>query len=114
MEKNQENLPYEDEGNRYTYLFPREEWLDPKYKTQNLKLEELRVIKIEKAQDMDEWRVTVHVKISATLVPKPAPGASWLRAYDHYEVPTSSKRIEGEGEHVHNIYRDNFGKLVVH
>ena len=105
------------EGGYFPYfgLFPREEFLAPKYILQDetLKIEELRVIKVEKARDEDLWRVQVHVKVSGTLAPKPAPGASWLRKYDHYETPTSSKRIVGEGERVHHIRKDSFGKLVL-
>jgi len=99
----------------YFALFPREEYLDARYilQEETLKIEELRIIKVEKARDEDLWRVQVHVKVSGTLAPKPAPGASWLRAYDHYEAPTSSKRIVGEGEHEHYIRRDSFGKLFV-
>lgn len=94
-----------------THLFPDKDYLDPKYKTQeeSLKLEELKVVVIKKSEDQHLWRVKVYAKVSATLVPRPAPGASWLRAYDHYEVPTSNKKVSGEGELSYNISRDEFG-----
>jgi hypothetical protein len=98
-----------------THLFPDKEYLDPKYIVQEetLKLEEIRVMNVVKSQERDYWRVKGHAKVSVTLAPKPPPGASWLRAYDHYEAPTTSKRIQGEGELEYGICRDEFGKWFV-
>lgn len=95
------------------HLFPRKEYLNAKYKPTEKKLEELKIIKVTKAQGIDEWKVDVYVKISAILEPRPAPGADWLRAYDHYKVPTSSKRIEGVGEHQYFIREDSYGEFYV-